>query len=71
MNGGAGDNFFEAGEGRDKFKGGGGEDTVSYAKSALAVEIDLLLNLGARGAIAKIEGAGPLTNYSFVVVPDL
>jgi Ca2+-binding RTX toxin-like protein len=42
MNGGAGNDVFEAGEGGDFFVGGDGIDTVSFAKQAFGISVELL-----------------------------
>jgi hypothetical protein len=42
MKGGAGDDFMEAGEGGDFFVGGSGIDTVSFAKQAFGISVELL-----------------------------
>jgi Ca2+-binding RTX toxin-like protein len=42
MKGGAGNDFFEAGEGGDFFVGGSGIDTVSFAKQAFGISVELL-----------------------------
>ncbi len=58
LTGDAGNNRIEGGVGADSLNGGDGFDTVSYARSAAGVRIDLTLQAGATGQAAGGDGAG-------------